>query len=81
MTQIVCNVLPASASTYQTSVLHQKKDIHNLVGVHGYWRRTAAVTLIVHNNHEEVAAGNLLYDKGPAAQTETDCGIKLLCAY
>lgn len=55
-----------------------RKDIHDLNGIHGYWRSTAAVTLIVHNNHEEVAAGNLLYDKRSAAQTETETGIKML---
>lgn len=53
-----------------------RKDIHDLDGIHGYWRSTAAVTLIVHNNHEEVAAGNLLYDKRSAAQTQT--GVKVL---
>lgn len=53
-----------------------RKDIHDLDGIHGYWRRTAAVTLIVHNNHKEVAAGNLLYDKRSA--TQTGSGIKML---
>lgn len=46
------------------------KDIHYLDRIHCYWRGTAAVTLIVHNHHEEVATGNLLYDKRPVAQTE-----------
>lgn len=49
------------------------KDIHDLDWIHGYWWGAAAVTVVVHNDHEEVAAGNLLYDKGSAAQTETDC--------
>lgn len=47
------------------------KDIHDLDGIHGYWRNAATVTLIVHNNHEQVAAGNLLYDKRSAAPTMT----------
>lgn len=59
---------------YQTNVSHQK-DIHDLNRIHGHWRSTAAVTFIVHNNHEEVAAGNLLYDKRSEAQTETKIGI------
>lgn len=54
------------------------KDIHDLDGIHGYRRRSAAVTLIVHNNHEEVAAGNLLYDKRPAAQTETETSYNMI---
>lgn len=48
------------------------KDIHDLDRIHCYWRGTAAVTLIVHDHHEEVATGNLLYDKRSAAQTETN---------
>lgn len=48
-----------------------RKDIYDLNGIHCHWRSTAAVTLIIHNNHEQVAAGNLLYDKRSAAQTQS----------
>lgn len=47
-------------------------DIHDLNGIHCYWRNAATVALIVHNNHEQVAAGNLLYDKRSVAQTLAD---------
>lgn len=49
-----------------------RKDIHDLNRIHSYRKSAAAVTLIVHNNHEEVAAGNLLYDKRSAGHTETE---------
>lgn len=49
-----------------------EKDINDLDGIHCYWRSFAAVALFVHDNHEEVAAGNLLYDKRSAAHTERE---------
>lgn len=51
------------------------KDIHDLNGIHCYWRNAATVALVVHNNHEQVAAGNLLYDKGSVVRTLADVKI------
>lgn len=42
------------------------KDIHDLYRVDGDRRCGAAVTLVVHDHHEEVAAGDLLDDKRSA---------------
>lgn len=66
-------------STYLICIcVSSRKDIHDLDGIHGYWQGTAAVALIVHNNHEEVAAGNLLNNKWPADQRRTQTRIKML---
>lgn len=64
----------AFRNSFHTSSIcaSSRKDIHDLNGIHCYWRNAAAVTLAVHNNHEEVTARNLLYDKRSATQTETE---------
>ena len=46
------------------------KDIHDLYRVYGDWRCRAAVTLVVHDDHEEIAARNLLYYKRSARHGE-----------
>lgn len=48
------------------------KDINDLDRLHGYRRGGATVTLVLHNNHEEVTAGNLLNDKRPEKERERE---------
>lgn len=54
---------------YYIYCLNRLKDINDLDGIHGDTRGQAAVTFILDDHHEQVTAGNLLYDK--CAEWET----------
>ena len=60
-----CGQLRAAikAHSHRCACFNQVKDIHDLYRIYGDWRGRAAVTLVLHDDHEEIAAGNLLYYK------------------